>query len=123
MDAKSAICPTCGGIIAHEAFNFDANTRTFVANGREVLLTPGEARVLGALWQARRRGGFDNLEALADAVWRDDPDGGPDSDRVSLSVMLARLRRKLDRVGCTIPYGSRGRPKRNFRIINLEQHP
>jgi DNA-binding winged helix-turn-helix (wHTH) protein len=40
---------------------------------------------------------------LADAVYSDDPEGGPEHANTVLRVMVARLRRKLTGTGWTIP--------------------
>lgn len=119
MDAKSACCPTCGAPLAHDAFNFDEETRTFVANGVAVRFSECESWVVGVLWNARRRGGFDGLEPLTDAVYSNDPDGGPESGSNTVSVMLWRIRKKLELAGYTVPrrYGN---PKPRFQIVKAE---
>jgi hypothetical protein len=120
MDAIACKCPTCGAPVPNDAFNFDEETRTFVANGVAVQFTERQSRVIGALWRARRRGGFDGLQLLADAVYGDDPDGGPENAANTMSATLWAIRKKLEPAGYTVPYRY-GNPRARFQIIKSEE--
>jgi hypothetical protein len=121
MDAIACKCPTCGAPVPNDAFNFDEETRTFVANGVAVRFTEMETWIIAELWRSRRRGGFRSLEALANATYANDPDGGPDNAYWIISANLGRIRKKLAATGYTIPNGNNGRPRRGFQIIKSEE--
>ncbi|RVD11639.1 MAG: hypothetical protein E5V37_00775 [Mesorhizobium sp.] len=61
-----------------------------------------EASILGAVWSGKGRAV--NTEKLFDAMYADDPDGGPSPTRMYLSFnrALARLNNLLDGSGVSI---------------------
>ena len=93
--------------------------RAFVANGVAVRFTKTEARIIDVLWRRRAQGGVPDLETLAQLVYADDPDGGPDNWN-TLSVLLLKVRRKLEGTGFAIPHAY-GRPRIGFRIVREVQ--
>lgn len=62
-------------------------------------LTPMEARVLGAIW--RGKGHPVMSERVFDAMYEDDPDGGPSPGKMyaAMKVALCRIRGKLSGSG------------------------
>lgn len=65
-------------------------------------LTPLEARVLGAIW--RGRGMPVMTERVFDAMYIDDPDGGPTPSKMYLAfkVALCHLRKKIEGSGVDV---------------------
>lgn len=63
---------------------------------------PLEARILGAIW--RGRGMPVRTERIFDAMYVDDPDGGPPPARMyaAFKVALCHLRKRLDGSGISI---------------------
>ncbi len=86
-------CPCCG--------------QTVVAPTLDIIvdhygLTPVEARILGAIWKGK--GMAVMSERIFDAIYIDDPDGGPEPSRmyVALKVGLCHIRAKLKGSGVSI---------------------
>lgn len=65
-------------------------------------VTPLEARILSAVWKGR--GLPVQTERIFDAMYSDDPDGGPSPTRMysAFKVALCHLRDRLDGSGITI---------------------
>jgi len=65
-------------------------------------ITPHEARILRAIW--RGKGHPVKTERIFDAMYADDPDGGPSPTRMYLSfkVALCHMRKKLAGSGIAI---------------------
>lgn len=65
-------------------------------------VTPLEARILGAIW--RGKGLPVQTERIFDAMYVDDPDGGPSPTRMyaAFKVALCHLRARLDGSGVSI---------------------
>jgi len=107
-------CPTCGAPLA-DAIRWEAETRTFRANGVAARFTKSEAKIFDAIWSYKRNGGIPDLSKLAQIVYSDDIDGGPEY-LSSLSVLIMRIRKKLKGTGFNIPF-NRSRPKLGFVIV------
>lgn len=99
-----ATCPCCGSKIA---------ARTPVSELRSKL--PGKLlpRVVGAM--ARSPGEWFTIEALADAAYRDDPNGGPLSGGRSVQVRICQQRSRLNSLGWDIE----GRVGSGYRLVAL----
>ena len=65
-------------------------------------LTPLEARILGAIWKGK--GHPIQTERVFDAMYCDDPDGGPSPNRMyaAFKVALCHLRKRLQGSGVSI---------------------
>lgn len=65
-------------------------------------LPPMEARILGAVWKGK--GHPVQTERIFDAMYADDPDGGPAPSKMYLAfkVKLARMRKRLEGSGVGI---------------------
>lgn len=59
-----------------------------------------EHRVLEAIWNARGEPLTPNQ--IADAVWHDDIDGGPEDAPMNVRILVHRLRKKLEPAGISI---------------------
>ena len=86
-------CPTCG----HTIHKGPAPSKALV----DAQLSPQEQRIVAALVSAYPR--RLSIGSLMDAVYFDDPQGGPECARESVSMTLSRLRAKLPIYGWTIP--------------------
>lgn len=85
-------------------------------------LTPLEARVLGAIW--RGKGMPVMAERVFDAMYADDPDGGPSPSKMYLAfkVALCHLRKKLRGSGISIEnVGYRRGYRLNIGVNNAQQ--
>lgn len=82
-------------------------------DGRTVALKRTEARLLGAMVDAYGR--VVRREALVDAVWGDDPDGGPMSAMNGISVLVHSLRRRL--AGAGFPGAVRTWPRSGYELV------
>jgi hypothetical protein len=90
-------CPLCGHPMPRKLV-WESITRVFEADGRAVHLTCTEGRIFNALWHKRH---FATLDDLAKYVYHDRADGGPENLN-TLSIIMGRLRKKLERLGYTI---------------------
>lgn len=91
--ARPILCPCCGHPVA-------APTLTMII---DVYNVPAqEAAILGAVW--RGRGQPIQTERIFDAMYADDPDGGPSPSKMyaSFKVSLCHLRERLNGSGITI---------------------
>ena len=69
---------------------------------RQALVSLSQARMLAALATARALGFAATFEMLTEALWGDDPEGGPNDTRTTMNVQLMRLRRAILPLGMTI---------------------
>ena len=102
-------CPCCGQSVAVPSIEI------IVQNYG---IAPLEARILGAVW--RGRGRPVSSEQIFDAMFADDPDGGPSSYTAlynALKFGLHRLRGRLERSGIGVEnVGYR----RGYRLVMKE---
>lgn len=77
-------------------------------------VTPLEGRILGAIW--RGKGRPVQNERIFNAMYADDPDGGPSQAQMYLAfkVALCRLRKKLDGTGIEVDNVGSGR---GYRLV------
>lgn len=112
------LCPCCRQPLPPDGkTNWDVGTRTFIGNGVAVRFTDKEAQIVDALWRRRNRP-FNNKREMADTVYADDPDGGPEDADNLMSVFVCRIRPKLAAVGWGITK-NQGRPKRGIALVPL----
>lgn len=92
---RPASCPCCSQPVRVPTLEIIVNLHS---------LTPLEARVLGAIW--RGRGMPVVADRLFDAIYLDDPDGGPPPTQqyLALKVALSHIRRKLRGSGISIEH-------------------
>jgi DNA-binding response OmpR family regulator len=91
--AKMHVCPHCEAAWNREGLRVDTARKSAVWSGGRVTLTPAQSRIMASL--ATSAGRVVRREALIDAVWGDDEDGGPDDARKSVYVHVCQLRRRL----------------------------
>lgn len=111
-------CPTCGGKLP-DSVSWDDATGVFMAGGVALSFSRLQRQIMSALWRARARGGYRDTRSLADAVYSDDPNGGPETT-LSLTLTLSKLRRKLATVGWSISGGDTSVRRQGFRLIEVE---
>ncbi|WP_454618395.1 hypothetical protein [Bradyrhizobium cenepequi] len=82
-------------------------------------VTPLEARILGAIWKGK--GHPVQTERIFDAMYVDDPDGGPSPTRMYLAfkVALCHLRARLDGYDPSAPGSVRVREPSGISIENV----
>jgi len=112
-------CPTCGGKLP-EGVSWDDANGVFTAGGIALTFSRFQRQIISALWRARSKGGYPDTRSLADAVYRDDPDGGPETTK-SLEVILSKLRTKLAVVGWGISGGGTSVRRQGFRLVELRR--
>jgi DNA-binding response OmpR family regulator len=95
-------CALCGRPLEDHPLWWNVESHTVVNGSKALLLTPMEARIFDALWQATSRGGMLALLELTAIAYSDEPDGGPLGADKCVSVHLVHLRRKLERIGVAI---------------------
>lgn len=90
---KPIACPCCSQKVMVPTLNI-------VIDRYDV--TPLQARILGAVWKGK--GHPVQTERIFDAMYEDDPDGGPTPTKMyaALKVALCHLRKKLDGSGVGI---------------------
>lgn len=71
----------------------DEDARAVIVGNEERHLPPMQWQILGIL--RRREGALITYEAMIDALWGDDPDGGPDDATGRLRVHICNLRKAL----------------------------
>lgn len=86
-------CPCCGGPLPPSGATWNNDARTLVTPAGAVFFTPLEARIVDALWRARRSGRWLSREDLMDAMYADDPEGGSDCVK-TVAVYIWRIRRR-----------------------------
>lgn len=104
-------CPTCGQPMNAPRVPLEAL--------RLVEFGKRKRRLVAALADAYPRAV--NGAALLDAVYGDDPNGGPEAADMALRVLVSQLRKKLVPMGWTIPHqpaGPAGLQER--RLVALE---
>lgn len=77
-------------------------------------LTPRESAILGAIWKG---GGHPVVtERIFDAMYADDPDGGPSQTAMysALKVALCHLRKKLEGSGVMVEHAGY---RRGYRLV------
>lgn len=106
LASEHPCCPTCGQTVAGLSVS-----QTIVAAGLSRL----ETRLMERL--ASAHGQWVSLQRLGDYAYADDPDGGPDDAMGTVSVVLWRMRRKLDGLALRLDR----RTKSGSRIVaNIE---
>ena len=97
-----AVCPCCGGVIARDPLA-----------GLRDELTPMQRRIYDAV-HARAK----TKAQLIDALWGDDPNGGPDDAGNVLGVHLFKLNQRLSDRGFGLRVG-KGRRESFYRLLPL----
>jgi DNA-binding response OmpR family regulator len=87
------VCQCCGSLCSVDGLRIDPDRKQAQWPGGQVQLRLTEAKLLSSL--AGAAGRVVRLDALIDAVWGDDVDGGPDNARKSVYVHMCYLRRRL----------------------------
>lgn len=100
-------CPCCGQLLQGEVEKAVLSLRRPLSKGQERIL----------MYLARYCGRWVYTDALIDAVYWDDPEGGPDNARNVMSVQVWWLRKKLSGTGLEIE-GIGGRGGRR-RLVDL----
>lgn len=111
MSCKPSVCPKCQ-TISHSGLSVGAASVTW--RDEEVRLTGQEAIILRTII-ARR---FASVGQLIDALYWDDPEGGPLAPENVVSVLIVHLRRKLRRAG--LPFEIRTEWGRGFTLVPAE---
>lgn len=106
MPAPNA-CPVCGGALVGGDVRWLAGARILSRGALSVHLSKNEASLFDYLWQHRDTGHLYTAQQLADHVYRDDPDGGPDEAAVIIRIVVFRLRFRIAGFGVTVS-ASRG---------------
>lgn len=91
--SKSIPCPCCGQSVHVPSVDIVIDYYS---------ITPLEARILRAIWKGR---GLPVMtERIFDAMYEDDPDGGPSPARMysAFKVALCRMRSRLEGSGISI---------------------
>lgn len=91
--APRSACPCCGSEISIPTLDLIIKSYG---------ISEFEARILGAIW--RGRGGAVATERIFDAMYADDPDGGPSPQKMydAFKFGLHRLRGRLEGSGVSI---------------------
>lgn len=113
-------CPFCGGPIAGDEVKWVQGGRILSRGGLSVQLSKNQAAIFEFLWNRRNTANYYTVQQLADHVYRDDPDGGPDWVASCIHVMIFRIRVRTAGFGFTLP-ASRGRGA-GYRISTVEAH-
>lgn len=95
-------CPCCGRPAPEGDLVWNAEARTLVGRGHSIRFPRKQAKLFDALWRQRHRH-LSNRE-LADIVYADDRDGGPDDPKI-ISVHAWHLRRRIAAFNLNIWYG------------------
>lgn len=102
-------CPTCGA----------ATESAMPVNSlADLQLGSVEREIVAALVSVFPRHML--TERLADRVYADHPDGGPETGGRSLQVTICRLRKRLQPYGWTIPKGRSGPGSPGYRLAMTE---
>lgn len=91
--AVHLLCPGCG-----QPFKTDRITAA-----RDVL-SPTQRRILDEIRAKQGR----TVTQLANAVWEDDPNGGPLSANRNISVQISKANKRLEKFGLKIGASHRG---------------
>lgn len=81
---------------------------------RASVFTPSELRIVSLLYD-RRYGAPVTTREIVDALYGDDPDGGPEYTHGCVEKFLCDARRKLAPMGC----GIRAAWGRGYRLVRL----
>lgn len=95
----TACCPTCGQALPSAEIAVEGLLHL-------PTLTEQERRAVRLLIQTYPRPA--SRESLIDALWGDDPEGGPDDIAPRLRVVLHHIRRKIAAMGWMIPDARKG---------------
>lgn len=95
-------CPCCDGPLVGSELKWLPDARVLVWDGSAARLSKNEACFFEALWKARRSGRILQGRELAEIVWGDDPNGGPDSFLKGLGVLAYDVRLKIKGSGITV---------------------
>lgn len=104
------LCPTCGHPVDTGAVPIESLVDA--SNGAE------GSRIIGLLIDAYPR--HVQTQRIANLVYCDDPNGGPDFAVETIRVIVHRLRKTLPRYGWTIPIGKRGAGSQGYRLAPIE---
>lgn len=98
-------CPCCGHKVTSPSLEIVVDVYG---------VTPLEARILGAIW--RGRGMPVQTERIFDAMYEDDPDGGPSRVKMytAFKVALHHLRKRISGSGIRIESAGYGR---GYRLL------
>lgn len=104
-------CPCCGHRVSSPSLEIVVDVYG---------VTPLEARILGAIW--RGRGMPVQTERIFDAMYEDDPDGGPSRVKMyaAFKVALHHLRRRIAGSGIKVESAGYGRGYR--LLVNRRSH-
>lgn len=120
MNQSISVCPHCHQPVAEipNGPTWDFSARTFSVGTQSIRFSHRNASVFDALFRHRNRGAIDSTQALADRVYANEINGGPDTGENSVSVALVHIRNALAPLGWTITK-SLGRPKIGFRLVPM----
>ncbi|MCA6108150.1 winged helix-turn-helix domain-containing protein [Bradyrhizobium cenepequi] len=92
---KQILCPCCGqSMHLGDGLSWSPDTRQLLGTSYSTRLTPSEATIFDVLWKSAKNGRVVTREKLFDALYWNDPNGGPDWKTVD--VLLCKLRKKIE---------------------------
>lgn len=99
-----------------DALVYSTATKEFARFGRTVYLPNIVRRILTVV--AAKNGDVAWYEDVVEAVWGDDPAGGPDDPRNTLSTQISQNRKKVQALGVDIV----ARRGYGFRLVDLNSN-
>ena len=93
-------CPICGSELKRLPLRWFPDRRVLVRGDIAATLSPSEATVFQLLWDAAHTGRAVNSGALFDALYGEDPNGGPGKN--ALPMHLSNVRKLIAPVGIAI---------------------
>ena len=108
-------CRCCGAPLVDLDATWSVEDRIITARGQQCRLTRIPAEIFNILWINRARKSVFR-DALFNAVWGLDPNGGPGVN--VLQVHICRIRRSLAPLGLTITSGIEG-----YRLVEIDAPP
>lgn len=105
VEDREIACPCCGAIVAAPSLEMLVDV---------LAISKDQEAVLSAIW--RGKGMAVSTQRIFDAMYADDPDGGPSPERMynALKLRLHKLREKLEGTGIKVEaVGYR----RGYRIV------
>lgn len=95
-------CPCCGRPINELAdLRWNGEARTLAGKGKALVLPRLRSRIFDVLWNRFSTGQLTHKSKMMDAMYGDDPNGGPGSDNI-ISVQVMHLKNQIKPFGLTV---------------------
>lgn len=107
-------CPCCGRRVDKLAdLRWNGEARTLAGKGKALVLPKLRSRIFDVLWKRFPAGQLTHKSKMMEAMYGDDPNGGPDSDNI-ISVQVMHLKNQIK------PFGLSVKGRGGYLLVTVE---